>query len=347
MASFDVFRNNAFGLIEMTDALNKVEFQPTWVRSKNLFLPRNPRTRYVMIEERDGVLNIIKTSQRGEPLAQRTKEQRKARSFEAPRIAKQDTLWASEIDGVRAFGSETELQVMQTEVADRLNGPFGLMREVELTWENMMLGSLQGILLDADGTIIYNWFNEFGVPQAAEIDFDLDNANPAAGAVWKVCFQVIDQMKKAAKGAWGPNTYVGAFCGSRFWQDLITHPECQKAYELQAQAGSLDAARTLVGQPMRFTYGNIVFEYYLGTDDNSKVAVDPDKCKFYPVNAPGAFQIAYTPGEFFDTVNRPGQPVYSLTVPDTERQSKVEIEVYSYPLPLCTRPGMLQRAKRT
>lgn len=346
MASIDIFKSSAFGLTSLTAALNKTEFQPTAIRDKGLFVPRPVRTKAFFIEEKDGVLNLIQTSQRGAPLAQRTTQNRRARGFETPRIAKADTIWAHEIANVRAFGLESEFQQMQMEVADRLNGPSGLMREIELTWENMALGALQGILTDADGSPIYNWFNEFGVTQPAEIAFDLSAASPASGAVAKKCFTVYEAMRKAAKGAWGPNTMVGAICGSAFWQDLIAHPEVQKTYELQAQAGDLQAARTLVGRPLSLMYSGILFEYYPGTDDNSKVAVPTDTCKFYPINAPGAFLEVLSPGEFFDTENQPGQEVYALTVTDKDRNAFVNVEVYSYPAFVCTRPAMLQRAKR-
>jgi hypothetical protein len=347
MAMLDIFKDDAFGLISLTDALNKQDFQPTMMRSLNLFTPRPVRTKDVAIEEKDGVLNVIRTSQRGAPVGQRETQKRRVRSFEAPRIATSDTIWASEIAGIRQFGSETEFAQVQSEVAERMNGPAGLMRNIEMTWENMALGAVQGVLVDEDGSTIYNWFDEFGVTQAAEIDFDLDAASPVSGAVWKKCFQVRQQMRKAAKGAWSPNSMVGALCGESFWRDLIAHSEIQKTYELQAQAGDLQSARTMQGMPDQLVYGKIMFMYYAGTDDDSTIAVDADKCKFFPMNAPGAFQVALTPGEWFDVVNQPGQDVYAMTIPDRDRNAFVSLEVYSYPLYICTRPAMLQRAKRT
>lgn len=347
MASMDIFKQDPFSMVSLTGALNKQEFQPSYFRSKGLFIPKPVRTETIAIEEKNGVLNVIQTSQRGAPLSQSEKQKRKIRDFRTTRIAKSDRITASEIAGIRAFGSETEMMQIQAEVADRFNGPSGLMRDVELTWENQMLGAVQGIVYDADGSsVIYNWFEEFGVSQAAEIDFDLDNANPASGAVRKVCSQVIRQMQKAAAGAWVPGrTYVEAICGDAFWDDLTAHKEIRETYLNTQEAADL---RNDVGMAYEsFRYGGIVWTNYRGTDDGSKVSLDTNKAKFYPVNAPGAFQMALSPGEFFDTINLPGQPVYALTVPDRDRNAFVDVEVYSYPLPICTRPAMLQRAKRT
>jgi len=71
-------------------------------------------------------------------------------------------------------------------------------------------------------------------------------------------------------------------------------------------------------------------------------------CKFFPVDtAPDFWQAVLTPGEFFPTINRPGEALYALTIPDRDREAFVQIEVYSYPLFVCTRPLALQRARNT
>lgn len=346
MAGMDIFNSNAFGMVEMTAALNKQEFQPSLLRGMNLFTPKRVRTETVAIEEKSGVLNLIQTSERGAPLAQRNTGKRNIRDFRTNRIAKGDRLNASEIQNIRAFGSETELMQVQAEVADRLNGAAGLMRDVELTWENMMLGAIQGIVLDADASEVNNWFTEFGVSAATEIDFDLDAATPASGVVRKKCSQVARQMMKAAAGAWiVGRTKIVALCGDAFWDDLTAHSEVRTTFLNTQQAADL---RNDHGMPYEsFTYGGITFINYRGTDDGSKVAIGTDKCKFFPVNSNGAFQAAYSPGEWFGVVNTPGQDVYSMIIPDTKRDAYVDLEVYSYPLFICTRPAMLQSARRT
>lgn len=346
MATMDIFNQDAFSMISLTEAINKQDFQPRYLSSKGLFLPRRVRTEAIAIEEKDGVLGVIQTSERGAPLDTANKGKRKIRDFRTPRIAKQDTIRASEIANIRAFGSETEFVQVQAEVSDRLNGPSGLMRQVEMTWENLRLGAVQGIVLDADGSTVYDWFSEFSVTQATEIDFDLDAASPASGAVRKKCNQVVRNMMGAAKGAWVPNsTYIEALCGDNFWDDLTSHTEVRATYLNTQQAADL---RNDVGMAYEsFRYGGINWVNYRGTDDGSTIAINTDKAKFYPVNAPGAFVEAFSPGEFFDTINMPGQDVYAMIIPDRDRNAFVNVEVYSYPLPICTRPAMLQRARRT
>lgn len=344
MAAIDIFKSDAFSTVSITSALNNVPFQPSFLRDLNLFAPRPVRTETVAVEERNGVLSLIQTSPRGADLDKRGNDKRKIRDFRTVRIAKGDVLRADEIQNIRAFGSETELMQVVDEVNRRMNGPSGLMRDVELTWENMALGAIQGVVTDADASTIYNFHTEFGIAAATEIDFDLDNAAPASGAVRKKCSQVVRQMQKAASGGWIPGrTSVMALCGDAFWDDLTAHTEVRQTY-LNTQEAS-DLRKGLAFE--QFNYGGITWVNYRGTDDGSTVAINTDKAKFFPVNGNGVFEVAYSPAETFDYVNTPGLPVYGLVLPDAKRNAFVELEVYSYPLFMCTRPAMLQSARRT
>jgi hypothetical protein len=341
----DIFNSNAFSMTSLTAAIEKVPYVPGFLGTLGLFTPNPVRTPDVWVEERTGVLSLIQTSARAAPLTERTQENRVGRNFKIPRIAKGSTIRADEIQSIRAFGSETEFMQVQAEVVRRLDGPAGILREIELTWENMRLGAAQGILLDADGSTIFNYFTEFNVTQATEIAFDLTNASPASGAVRRVCQQVIRQMMRAAAGAWidGPGgTYVLGLCSDTFWDDLTANSEVRSTYLNQQEAGELRGVAAF----QQFNYGGITFVNYRGTDDNSTVAVPADKAKFIPVNAPGVFQVSYAPAETFDYANTLGQDRYAMIVPDRDRNAWVRVEGYSYPLFICTRPLMLQRGRR-
>lgn len=343
MATMDVFNSDAFNTLSLSSAVNKIPYQPSLLGSMNLFTKKRIRTKTAAIEVKEGTLSLIPTSQRGADLEEQANDKRKIHNIDTVRLAKGQTIYADEIQNVRAFGSESELQQVQAMVADR---SASILNDLALTKENMMLGALQGIVVDADGsTELANWFTITGESQAAEIDFDLDNASPASGAVRKKCNGVIRAMRKAAKGGWGPGTYVVALCGDNFFDDLTAHPEVRETFLNQAQASDL---RNDFGMPYESVrYGGIMFINYRGTDDGSTVAIGTDKCKFFPANAPGVFEEVLAPAEFLPYVNTMGQDFYSMVIRDDKRDAWVRPEIYSYPLHVCTRPGMLQRAKRT
>lgn len=337
MASMDVFNGRAFHMTEMTAALNRTPHLPTFLGAQNIFEPKPVRTISVSIEQKAGTLSLIQTSERGAPLQQADREARDIRDFRTVRVAKGDTLHAYEIEGIRAFGNESELMQVQAEVAARLTN---LNNDVELTMENMRLGAIQGIVLNADGSTIRNWYTEWGIAQPAEIDFELDD--PATDVRAK-CNAVVRAMARASGGAWVANrTEVHALAGDDFFDNLTGHAHTRDTWLNQQAAADLREGNAFSS----FKFGGIHFHNFRGTDDNSTVAVGSSLCKFYPVNAPGVFQVAQSPGETFDFVNTPGQRVYAMLVPDRERNAWVKPEVYAYPLFICTRPGMLQRAKR-
>ena len=343
MASLDIFHQDAFSTLQLTTAVEKVPFLPSMIRSLEIFTEQPIRTKALAIEERTGVLTLIPTSARGGPPAQRTTERRKLRYFDVPRIAKEDTIYADEIHGIREFGMESELMQVQAEVARRLSGPTGLLADVEYTWENMALGAIGGQVVDADGsTVIYNYFDEFQITQPAEIAFDLNAASPVAGALVLKCNTVVRGVVRASQGAFLPTSEVYSMCGDGFWDALINHPDVRTTYLNWQEAKDLRRGQAF--ESMRF--GGINWFNYRGSDDTTTVGVATTKAKFFPVKAPGVFQQAMAPAETFEWVNTLGKPVYIIPVIDKDRNMWWKQEVYSYPLFICTRPGVLYSGRQ-
>lgn len=344
MAGLDVFKASAFSMVEMTNAVNANPYKPGFLGSLNLFTPKPIATTVAAIEMKDGALNLIQTSPRGAPIEEGGREKRDIFYRETVRIAKGDTIKADEVQNIRAFGSLTEMQSMVNLVADRLNGPTGLIAQVEYTWEHMRLGAISGIVLDADGSTLVDWFSVLGQSQPAEVDFDLDNVNPVSGAVRKKCNEVTRGVQRALGGLWLPGqSYLLGLCGDAFWDDLTAHTEVRQTY-LNTQA----AAELRTGNAWEsFNYGGIRWINYRGSDDNSTVAVGTDKVKFVPVDVPGLFDVAFSPSESMPYVNTPGLSLYSMMILDNDRMMWARPEVYSYPLFICNRPKALFRGKRT
>ncbi|WP_040610867.1 major capsid protein, partial [Oceaniovalibus guishaninsula] len=120
MATMDIFEGDAFTIVELTRALENIPYKPALLSGSNLFSPRGVRSRTVVIESRDGTLSLIPFSERGSAYEQQIPDRREMRAFVCRQFKKQDVLWASEIQSVRDFGSESATQQVQTEVAYRL-----------------------------------------------------------------------------------------------------------------------------------------------------------------------------------------------------------------------------------
>lgn len=343
MASIDIFKNDAFSTFQMTEAVEKVPYQPQVLGSMNIFDPDPIRTTAVAVEERQGTLKLIGFSQRGQGGTQRTTEQRKMRYFDVPRLMHDDTVYAHELQNIRAFGTESELMQVQAEVARRTAGPTGLLASVEYTKEYLRLAAVQGLVLDPkDGSTLYNWFDEFGISAPTETGFNL--AAGTANSLRPIINGIIRKMARAAQGAFTPNTKVVALCGDSFYDSFVNHPDVIRTFVNWSDArdirdGSAGAAFSA------FEFAGVSWVNYRGSDDNSSIKIADDKVKFFPQGAPGIFREAMAPGETFEWVNTPGRPVYMLNVPDRDRNMWVKLEAYAYPLFLCTRPEVLASGK--
>lgn len=335
MATMDIFNNDAFSLVSLTSALERVPYKPQLLGQLNIFTPKPIRTTTFAVENRSGLLSVIPTTPRGAPVPQAPKDSRSVRAFSTVRLAFGDRLNASEIEGIRAFGSENEFVQVQKEVLARMAKLRG---DLDLTWERHRLGAIQGIVLDADGSVLYDWFDAWDIAQPSEVNFELDKDTTDLRGK---CRQMTRAMQKAAKGAWAPGTSVVALCGDEFFDMLVNHPAYKET--------KLNTERAVLLEDIKgyssVEFAGITFINYRGTDDDSTIAIGSQKAKFFPVNAPGVFEHVMSPGETFDTVNTLGKPYYAMQVPDRDRNMFVDLEVYSYPAFICTRPEMLLRAK--
>lgn len=331
----DIFNDDAFSVVELTDALERIPFVPQLLGQLNVFTPEPIATTAFAIESRGDTLSLVPTTPRGAPLPQSAYDPRNVRWFGTHRLAKGDRLNASELQNMRGFGTNA-LASVQAEVMRR---QLKIRRDIDLTLERHRVGAVQGIVLDADGGVLNNWFTEWGITQPAEIDFELDDATTDVRGKIR---QVKRQMQVAAEGAWSPGTSVGALTGDAFFDALVNHANIKETRLQNERAPLLENIQGYSSIEIE----GVTFINYRGTDDGSSISIGTDVAKFFPIGANGVFKWIQGPGETFDTVNQPGRPFFAMVIPDEKRNAFVEIEGYSYPAMVCTRPKMLQRAKR-
>src|SRR5512132_3935173 len=194
MPALDIFSGHAFTMVSLTDAINKMPYVPGRIGQLGLFREQGVSTTSVMIEEREGSLNLVETTARGAPAIQNTTNKRKARSLVVPHIALEDTILADEVQNVRAFGSESMLEGVQAVVNQRLDE---MATKMDATLEHLRIGAIKGQILDADGSAV----------------------------IYDVRRKIEDELGAA------PYDHIHAICGADFFDDLITHPEITTAYD--------------------------------------------------------------------------------------------------------------------
>lgn len=281
---------------------------------------------------------MIPNTPRGGPPMVLPAEKRKVRSLVTTHLPQEERINADEVEGVRAFGSESQMETVMMKVNERLST---IGRNLDSTLEHLRVGAIKGNILDSDGTtVIYNLFTEFGVSAIADQNFDLDNANPLNGALKKSCSAVIRLLAEELGAT--PLNEVLVVCGDAFFDDLIAHSHAEEAYRRYQESAMLRTSQVYD----RFYFGGLTFENYRGGVGGTPF-INTDEAHVVPLGVPGLFETAFAPANYVETVNTMGLPRYAKTALDAKFQKWVDIEGQSNPLPICTRPRVLIKLLRT
>lgn len=336
MAHLDVFKADAFSESSMIREINAIDHVPGQVGSLGLFNFSPIRTTVVEVERRDNTLSLIPVSPRGAQPHQNTKDLRNVRNFNLVRLAMEDFIYADEVQNIRAFGSESELDQVAAEVNLRQQR---MSRSMDATLEHMMVGALKGKFLDSDGTELLDYFTEFGVGAPTPVDFNLETATPAIRAN-------IAAIQRSIEDAVGGEQISGfhCFCGPAFFDALVDNAEIKDAYE---RADVFQKSRRYARRS--FEFAGMMFEEYRGTvpdgQGGSTQFVGNDEAIFFPTGTP-YFEVVYGPADYMSTVNTLGLPRYSRVFVDP-RDRGVSVEAQSNPLVMCKRPEIIQLGVRT
>lgn len=334
LGMLDVFKQNAFNLISLTDLINKIPFIPGRAGRVVDWSSSGVPTTVIAVEEISGVLQLVNPSPRGGAGTTVPKQKRTVRNLTVPHYQIDDAIYAEEVQGVRALGQESQAQTVQ----DMVNQRMAIHTQLTLdpTIEYQRMGAVRGIILNGDGSTLYNLFTEFNVAQPTEVAFDLGTS--ANGTVRKLCTDVTRTIATALGGI--PYVGVYAFCSDSFWDDLIKNVEVRATYLNQQEASQLRAG--VAYQTLNF--GGITFENYRGSVGATQFALT-DKAHFFPFGVPGLWRTLYAPADYIETVNTIGLPRYAK-IWEMENGKGVNLEVQTNSLSFCTRPGVLVQGRR-
>jgi len=319
MPLIDVFRDDAFSTVSLTDAILKAPHKPGRIGLLGLFRSRGITTTTAVVEEKNGRLSLIQTSPRGGPASTIGQEKRTARSFLVPHLERESTIMADEVQNVRAFGSENSLDAVQTIINERL-ADLRAMHEVTLEYHRA--GAIKGLILDADGaTTIYNLFTEFGIAQqTAELDVATDVRNQCVD---------IQRLIEDELGA-EPISGYRALCGNDFFDALLASDAVKDSLKYQESA--------LLRTDIRagFEYGGITWENYRGSVGGVGFFASGE-AYVLPIGT-NIFATYFAPADFLETVNTVGLPVYAKIAVDEQLNRWAKVHTQSNPLAICLRP---------
>lgn len=320
---------NLFTVASLTAAVNKLPVMPGKVGELGLFEERGINSTTVVIDEMAGRLVLVANTSRNGDGTPMQRGKRKRRSFEALHLPLTGQVLPSELQNIAAFGSDTVEAGQARVINDKMQA---LKNSTEATREWQRVGALRGKLLDADGSVIYDLFSEFGVVKKS---IPIAFGNPATD-VRKLC---LDAKRHAEKKLAGQMvTGFKAYCSSVFFDALTGHDSVKEVF------ANWQAAQDRLGGDMRkgFVFGGIEFIEY-DVEVSGQKFIPDDVAQVFPI-ARGAFQLINAPANYNETVNTLGLPWYAKAEP-RKMGKGWDLEVQANPLALCLFPEALVELK--
>jgi len=323
------FQADAFNVYELSQAIETLPNNYGRVRRMGLMPVRGVRTRNVVVEEREGVLNLIPSQPPGSPGTPNKTGARRVRTFQVPHLPLDDVILPQEYQDLRAFGSEDMMAELNAIMNDHLQS---LKDKHAITLEYLRMGALKGLILDSDGSVIADLFSEFDKTQEV-INFALSTDSTD---VRGKCFQVLRHIEDNLQG----EVYDGVhcLCDSQFMDDLINHPNVYDTFLYQASGQLRDDVRK------NFSFGGITFEEYRGKatdmEGTQRDFISTGEAHFFPTGTRQSFETVAAPADFLETVNTRGQLFYAKQ--EAKKYNRgIDLHSQSNPLPICYRPALL------
>lgn len=327
MASLNIFENDAFGLQSLTMAMNDAPHMPTRLGELGLFGEEGMNTPMMSIEKIGTVLTIVPAGERGTVAKPVGKDKRTMIPFKAVHLPQTGGVNADEVLGVRAFGTETELEAVQTIVNRQINK---MRRNIDVTLEYQRMGALKGQILDADGSVLLDLYTAFGVAQQTQ-------SLVLGTAATKVRTKIIAAKRKVEAALGGlAYTSMRGLCSAQFYDAFVDHADVNAAFD-RYNSGEFKRGDLRSG----FLFGEVFWEEYRGNVNGTEFIAAGD-AYLIPEGVPELFKMFFAPADYMETVGTNGLPYYAKQEPRAMNKG-IDMESQSNPLTLCTRPNVIVR----
>lgn len=334
MATLDIFNNDAFSVSSLTASINtNAEGQAVPSVIDQLFAGNEESisTTTAWIEKRGDSLELIPASERGSPGTPISNEKRDGVDLRAVHLVAKSGINADEVQNVRAFGSESEQQMVERLVQQKLDK---MRRNLQVTNTYHGMGAIKGQVLDADGSVLLNLFTKFGVSQQTQ-SMELDQTGTD---VRKLILAAKRLSEKTIAGAAPISGFVG-LCGEGFFDLLVSHTDTKAAFDRYMEGAILrDDIRSgfnFGGVVWRELYGKVGSTEFVGTNDAYLIPLGTD-----------IFKRLWCPADYMETVNTLGLPFYAKQELRPFNKG-IDLEAQSNPITICTRPRSIIKLTHT
>lgn len=321
----DPFKDG-FNLTQLSLAINVLPNMYGRVNELGLFAFRGLTVKTITVEKQNGVLTLVPATPWGGPAPKNKSGKRNVRSFDIPHMPLEDTIFASDVMGVRQFGTENALETIASKVNEKLQE---MKDKIDQTMEWRKMSALKGVVLDADNSIIEDYFAAFGVAKKT-VNFAL--GNPATDIRAK-CMEVVRHMEDNLMGEFMQRTH--ALVSQEFFDGFVSHPKVKEAY-----GNYQEASQRLAGDMRKgFTFGGLTIEEYRGVVDGKRF-INAGEGHAFPIGTTKTFINFGAPADFAETVGTTALPFYARQQ-NKDFNRGIDLHIQANQLPLVSRPGTI------
>lgn len=336
MTAPNVHTGDPFSLESLTAAVNSEPGRPGQISASGLFSEDGVTTTIVSIEMREGKLGLVEPSARGGSGETVDDEDRKKVPFEIPHYQRNDSILADEVQNVRAFGTENQLEVIEDRVNRKAQRHSS---DLTMTLEHQRVGAIKGIVTSKSGGVLVNLYNAFGIAVPAAVPLELDVDATDVSSLWQdVIYSIEDDLDEPYSG-------IKVYTGRDFHRYLWRHKSVRDTFLYNSGA---EVLRRDV--PDVYTWGGATWERYKtgakATTDLGAAYIAPTEARVVIEGVPDLFISRFAPADYNETVNTKGIPFYSRAI--EKRNGKgYDLEVQMNAVSLCTKPKTLRKLMLT
>ena len=321
----DIFNDDAFSVVSLTKAIEDTPFVPGRVGQLGIFSEEGVSTTSISIEKVGSTVSLVPAASRGSSGRPMGNDKRQMIPFTATHLPQRDSIMADEVQNLRAFGSESEVETAQRLMNRKLAK---MRRDLDTTIEYQRIGAIKGSILDSDGTTeLLNLHTAFGT--------SVTSHSLVLGTAGTPVRNKVIEARRKMEAALGGLTYSGArvLCSASFFDALVGHAKVEAAFD-----------RYMNGEFLRedqrggFYFAGVFWEEYRGQVGATKFIADGEAW-MVPEGVPDLFVTNYAPADYMETVNTLGQAYYAKQEPKDFNKG-IDVETQSNPIHICTRPAV-------
>lgn len=330
---------DGFKVTDLTEELLVVPNQYGLINELSIFSSEGVAQHTITFEQTNKTLGLIGDKIRGERANVSKDGTRLIRSYHIPHFPLDDALNVRDVKGVRAYSSDQ--QDPKDEAMARKLETIRKSHAVTLEFARMQ-AITQGTIYAPNGTVVGNYYNDFGVAQKV-VSFNL--ASPTTDVLGKQR-EVIDHIQENIGSGEVPNGII-ALCSPEFFDAYVSQAGVKTAYQFYQSSQEPYRKGLRSGRYSVFVHGDVTLYRYVGgyTDSNGNFNkfIPEGEAYYLPVGTQGTFKTYFSPADKWDLVNTVGEEAYVFTYEDP-KGTATYIESEHNAIHLVTRPQVVVKA---